>query len=580
MPLILPSRFTRQPQYAAQIDMSAPMGAQKWALIYVPAVALYGSANPVARFKAGAVLDVNQSGRTLSQTGTGVRDSGLSFGSNAGLQLSTSSGVVVFKDMATSSSVSNPLFYTYAEGSSGGFYVDILNHQVRLLKANVVAFAVSSNSSVDGQICKLAWSYNGTTGRYRIAFNGVLTSGTSAQSFTHGEVVTAGYSTFTGTSTYPTQVSLLAVSPDECLSDQALIQISNNPWQIFKAPARDIWVSTGAGGSTYSLPATTGAFVETPVAANLKVGKVISNTSASYSVSPTSTVFKATRNSSAITSAFVVNGITTNLKFGRDVGCSTASYNITPTAATLERGYKTSPAVAIYTLTATAPNLVKGWNLSATTNSYALSANTEQNNLTRCVVASTASYAATSVPVVLTKTTARTVSATTAILVVSSQAATLTKVGIAKVLSAATQAVSVSGNNGNLFVGRGIVSAAASSTLASNDVAMRVSRRAQAIVANISVLQNTTTLSRGRTLQLSTATLLIAANNASFGSGKSLAITPAHTVVTSNLVDLRYVHYVNTARTSTVAGERRTLGVAAENNTVLVHRENRTALAA
>jgi hypothetical protein len=173
------------------------------------------------------------------------------------MQLSTSSGLVVFTDTATGSfPIFTTSFKTVAAGTAG-FYVDVNAHAARLVKMDVAVIVQSSNVSAAGRVCAISWSYNSGTGRARIAFNGILTSATSVQTLSHGTCNNLGYYTDNALATAPGNLALFALSPDECLSDQALIEASipSQAWGALFAPqTRNIFVSVAGGGDVTLTP--------------------------------------------------------------------------------------------------------------------------------------------------------------------------------------------------------------------------------------------------------------------------------------------------------------------------------------
>lgn len=222
--------WTRQPRHLVKVDPRNPLG--QFAAVCIPGIGVFGTASPVAQFKNNTITSVNKLGTIWLQTATGVPDCGVSLGSSSALDLSVSSGVI-----ECISWVSMPLFRTGTGGyKNGDFYVDIDgSNKARLVKSNVAVILETTNTVAVNNRARIAWSYNGTTGRARIAYNGILTSGTSAQSFDHsGDAVVCGYDTSSGTGTGPSNVSLFAISPNECFDDAALIRLSLNPWQIFE----------------------------------------------------------------------------------------------------------------------------------------------------------------------------------------------------------------------------------------------------------------------------------------------------------------------------------------------------------
>lgn len=224
--------WTRQPRHLVKVDPRNPLG--QFAAVCIPGIGVFGTASPVAQFKVNTSVSINKTGAIWYQSGTST-NAGVSLGSSSGLDLSVSSGVIECIDWSTASN-QMPLFRTGAMGyKDDDFYIDLLNNKVRLIKANVVVILESSNSVSPGGVARISWSYNGATGRTSLAVNGVLTTGISAQTFNHsGNAIVCGYDELSPIGTYPSNISLFAISPKECFDDAALIRLSLNPWQIFE----------------------------------------------------------------------------------------------------------------------------------------------------------------------------------------------------------------------------------------------------------------------------------------------------------------------------------------------------------
>lgn len=224
--------WTRQPRHMVKVDPRNPLG--QFAAVCIPGIGVFGTANPVAQFKVNTSVSINKTGTIWHQSGTSA-NAGVSLGSSSGLKLSVSSGVIECINWSTASN-QMPLFRTgTGVYKNGDFYIDLLNHKVRLIKSNVVVIMESSNTVSPNGVARIAWSYNGTTGRTSLAVNGVLTTGISAQTFDHsGNAIVCGYDVASTTGTFTSNISLFAISPKECLDNAALIRLSLNPWQIFE----------------------------------------------------------------------------------------------------------------------------------------------------------------------------------------------------------------------------------------------------------------------------------------------------------------------------------------------------------
>jgi hypothetical protein len=239
---------TSQPQSPVQINKGTVFGNRRWACVFVPGVSLFGEAAPSATLRNSTEYGVGTAGRAVKVTASNY-NSGVDFGVNAGMQLNASSGLIVFKNLGSYPAALYTTSFRSIVAGLGGFYIQLNSAGVALIKAEVVVMLASSNTATVGEYSALTWSYNGSTGRARVALNGVLNSGTSAQTFNHYNCNVGGYTTTSnGTDQYtaPVEIALFAISPDECFSDQALIDAStlSKAWnQIFAPQERKVFVS-------------------------------------------------------------------------------------------------------------------------------------------------------------------------------------------------------------------------------------------------------------------------------------------------------------------------------------------------
>jgi hypothetical protein len=285
--LILPEYLTRQPVTRPLMNPASLLGRQRWACVHIPGVALFGTANPSYTLRTNTSIgSVGKAGRSIFQTGT-ASNSGLDYGANSGMRLSTSSGVIVALNKSSSGQALYTTSFTGYSGFPGGFLVGLTTGgAAKIDKHDLVGIITTGNTCPVGKVAVIAWSYNGSTGRARLALNGVLTAATSAQTFTHASCNNGGYYTDAGGGTNPSEIALFAISPDECFSDQELLEASVNPWRIFKQPSRQLWMgadpvsSSLSGGAAGQATATGEISVAVPL-----VGAAISTANAAGALS-------------------------------------------------------------------------------------------------------------------------------------------------------------------------------------------------------------------------------------------------------------------------------------------------------
>lgn len=235
----LPQRFWTQPQYPAPLK-----DPDFWRLVDIQGLLPLGTAAAtVTRTLNGtAKLGTGRAGKCVDFV---VDGDWLSYGSNPALQLSTMTGLVVVE--MTAAATYSALFNTNVIGSfAGGFVIRTdTTGTVTALKQDTAVIGTTVKTVKKGLgVSNIAWSYNNVTGKLRIAVDGVLESFTSAQTFNQGPV---GRNSYYGDATQAGahKQYLFALSA-ECdrVTNAELIAWSNDPWQIFKAPAKKIWVST------------------------------------------------------------------------------------------------------------------------------------------------------------------------------------------------------------------------------------------------------------------------------------------------------------------------------------------------
>lgn len=215
----------KQPQYAAALKID-----RRWNLAHNHATRPLGAANPTVTYSGTAATAVRANGVALAINAAGDF---LSYGVNTGLQLSICSGVCCARlppTPVTHATVFNSNYYGVTNGLALNIYSD---GTVALNKNNAAGIISASNVVPPGTLTNIAWSYNSTTGRARLAVNGVLYAATSAQTIAHGTFARGRYYSTSTVNSNPHEQYLLAISPDENFSDAQLIADSLNPWRIY-----------------------------------------------------------------------------------------------------------------------------------------------------------------------------------------------------------------------------------------------------------------------------------------------------------------------------------------------------------
>lgn len=204
-------------------------GNRQWNLLWIPQYYLAMNTPYLAIQANGTAYGRDAYGSYMSQTGTTV-PCGVSFDTDSTLLLNTISGFAVFYGRNTDFQV------MYQTGFSGspytnayGFIIGVNLSSTWMAKKDVVNICSGKGPRI-GEMNALAWSYNSTTGVGKIAINGHLITGTSAQTLSHTKAGWGNYWSDTSAGAGDCQLYALGVSPTECLSSGALIEASLDPY--------------------------------------------------------------------------------------------------------------------------------------------------------------------------------------------------------------------------------------------------------------------------------------------------------------------------------------------------------------
>ena len=329
MALILPSRYTQQPQGLVSL---APRFFEKSALCFLPNSLHLSN---LARSNAGKVLTRVAPTLKTTRTGRGVGCSSttrsyLDTDWIAPIQTSASDGTGAFSLLlsATMASAAGRTF-PFNIRLNGGIYTSVLIVQNGY-------YAPGGTSSIFESGTVWIGYFDGTVGARGARLTGVLSSAQRAftllfERFSDGtsKAWLDGALVFSESGSYPTPTTtgtaqLLSIggnsvsdgfaTPDpihllyaanDSFTDAESASISRNPWQIFNSPKRDIWAGAG-GASDHSLTAngitTATPALDTPA---LTQGHALTTTTISTSA--------ATLGTPALSQGYplAANGITT-----------------------------------------------------------------------------------------------------------------------------------------------------------------------------------------------------------------------------------------------------------------------------
>lgn len=284
--LILPNEWTSQPQTPVGIDWSNPL-ASRCLAVYLPANNNSRSGNPsrtVSSFGIGDTFLRTSSQhitiplvRPVSLTGKGATLIGIVNSTN----LANSQCSFALTDGSSHFSV---LF----RGDQGG--TPISGATWNAPSSSFRQFQGPAYAS--GVNYVVAFTAD-TAGNFSIYVNGVLQSGSYSNSGTmpSGNLTTLEIGSSNGTGDYLTGSVFGAIPFEGVLNLQEIRNLSNNLWQIFKAPARRIWVAGAASGSTGTVAVTNANDTSSASGTTTVVGTVArTNANDTSSASGTTTV--------------------------------------------------------------------------------------------------------------------------------------------------------------------------------------------------------------------------------------------------------------------------------------------------
>jgi len=269
--LILPNKWTRQPQYPAQIDWSNPLtlgllgaisaSSKDGTIVGAPAFEV-SSAGVALKTNGSTLISKTVaspiSSATLLIVGNAVNSASAnvflsSFGTNSG-------GNQTFVIQPPSSGGSSPLRALIRVADGGG----VSTRESATYKNN-------ADSIIDDHV--FAAVYYGTS-KLDLYLDGKLDNGTTANTAASGNVTALDNIALggikRGTNGYSTGIRQhLALGFNRALSASEINSLSANPWQIFKAPARRLWV--GVAGGAAALAANAAAQASASAAATTAI---------------------------------------------------------------------------------------------------------------------------------------------------------------------------------------------------------------------------------------------------------------------------------------------------------------------
>ena len=237
--LILPQKWTRQPQVPVEIDWSNPFGAR---------VEYYFTPN----FQGGRsrLSPSTPSGgvtRVSGKYGIGLKGNGSS-GYVAGppnISIAGQGALTRFAVLRVGSGGSTRAILS-SGGSGGAMWRVANNTDLVWVKTNMNVEFTQAGILSAGEYCILVSVNNPVANAFYTYKNGVLVATTAAISTSAGGVASVGQSG-TGSSFGDHELYLVG-SLTGALSASEAREFTSNPWQIFKPQPRRIWVGAAGGG--------------------------------------------------------------------------------------------------------------------------------------------------------------------------------------------------------------------------------------------------------------------------------------------------------------------------------------------
>lgn len=239
--LILPNKWTSQPQYPVEIDWSNPL-ARGLVVANTPFTKNNIVTNDAPVLNTGVSV-------TVDGISTYTATSGL-----LGWGISTSSNYT-FLSFGKFRVGAARISAIAASGANQTLYFDTLNTgSIKLYKYNgsYPLMVDTGIIGVEGQILNTAVTSNASG--VSVFING-KSAGSTATTLDHTNINQAGFIYRQGATTYPDVLKGLGffLAFNRTLSALEIKSLSDNPWQIFKSQSRRIWVVGAGGGVSLSL---------------------------------------------------------------------------------------------------------------------------------------------------------------------------------------------------------------------------------------------------------------------------------------------------------------------------------------
>jgi hypothetical protein len=281
--LILPSRFTQQPQYPVELNPEFPRPV----FIYNPATRLETISKTSGVLTGGAIVPSSDG---FGLQFNNVADQGLSFGTQQ-LISGTNYTFLVLANAQARASQRNVVFNQRGAGPYVGCSFNTA-YDLSLIEAGSFslthAVVGEAGARLQNVITNTVSAYAMTRGVtvYTGSVNGrtvvPAVGGTDTNSAPSGEVMLGDLGTFTGTGYGSQDPIYLVIAWNSVIPQATLNKLTDNPWQIFKKRSRILYFDV-AGGATIVSTTQAGSWsvrntVSTTQAAAFSVRNLVATT--------------------------------------------------------------------------------------------------------------------------------------------------------------------------------------------------------------------------------------------------------------------------------------------------------------
>jgi len=424
----------------------------------------------------------------------------------SGTQTSAGGGVLVQSRWATTGT-----------SAQGGLQIRFGGTDITILKAEVAGILTATDARSDSGVVSCgAFSVAGNNGRHVIFANGRQAAEvTPTVTYVHGtSAIGSENSGATGHISLSSTVYLLVFAP-VVIPDPIIAQLTSNPWMLFQAPTRRIWIPGSAVGVTLS--ASAGSYSVSGQSAALKSARQIASTAGDYNAIGQVATLEYGRALPAAFGAYSVDGQTAAVVAARNIGAAAGSYGVAGQDAGLTTWRVVSASAGAYSLSGANAALVSVRHLPASSGTYASAGQSAALLTGLRLGANAASYDLTGESA--TFWIARASGLEAGSYAIAGQGAMLVYGTAAQVLAAAPGVFSVSGQIASLAKTSKLSLAAGTHAVAGSPAALRISRIIAAAAGSYGIIGSAASLS------IRAAQAVLVASPGSFSlTGQSAAI--------------------------------------------------------